>query len=794
MKNPFSGLFRGRVIHPVETISSIAELTEMAMIHERLDAFIEAAMKREMDPNLANSINEYGADEGAGYFGREFELRATVGRLKSLYSREPWIYAGSTLIARTLTSVPMRIYDKRTGAVIPNHPLELLYKTGSPLEDGISAQWSSDLDLDLTGNAFLVLDPTMRTYVHVPVELCTMKLADPKIDNRIGLQTLVVTDPTKQNGSKQEVPYKQIIHLRLPNPSNKFYGMSAWCAAARPILLDRYKSEYDMAFYLRGATHTGVIETTEDMTKSRMERLMRTFEAAFTGRRNWWRPLFLPRGAKWISSSPTMAEMQHLEGLRENRKVILAVRGVPGAMVGLVEDANRANMETQARIFWENTIVPMAVFKAACWNNSYLARVIYPMVEMRPDFTGIESLQGSLISRGEQAKAVENHWKLDEIRTKIYGLPPMGDERGDKLFVEIKPAAPAAIPTGQTGLPASATPLMDAVAGGTPPSSLPPSSAPQETIPAEPVAPPPAETPPAETPPAKGKRTVNLRVKDEVTTSQNRIEEKLSEAVDVAYAAFIDQTLSVAQRAVADHRDVRRALNESEQHRVASYWQAVKSSMDKALDRGFLASQANVRCLPIAVGTKEIKYEWTELDRQAVEILRERTVDGQRRLMAERALQRFFGHSVRVTEQINTLVDQGFEQGLSWSEIARTIRDNYTETYPNQANTIVRTEILSAVSQGWKWNQEALTTIFDKVDKQWLHQGDAATNPDAREWHADFEDLGVVDAEYEFASGLAFPRDPRAEAGEIINCRCSAVSVIAGDATSHAATIIDSEF
>lgn len=797
MRNPFANMFSRGATVPAELAQLVGQADDLASLcelHNNLDARIEAAMLKQMDPTTAADINSYGSDDGAGFFGREFEIRTTAGRLKSLYGREPWIYAGSTLVARTLATVPFLAYDKRTGAKVPNHPLELLFKAGGPIESGLAAQWASDLDLDLTGNSFLVVDNSLRSYMHVPAELCTIKLADPTKDGRIGLQSITILDPRDSKGTRLDVDYKHVVHIRMPNPSNKFYGMPAWVAAARPILLDRYKNEYDMAFYLRGATHTGVIETTEEMTKSRLARLMTTFEAAFTGRRNWWRPLFLPKGAKWVSSSPTMVEMQHLEGLRENRKVILAVRGIPGAMVGLVDDANRANMEAQQRQFWENTIVPMAQFKAACWNGSYIAKTVYPAVELRPDFSGIEAMQGSLISKGEQAKAVENHWKLDEIRSKIYGLPPMGDERGSKLVVELRPAAAPAQASGST------TPLMDAVAGGQNPSALPPGNT---TQPALPPATPDATTPP---PPAQGdgKRMVGAQAKDEATASQNRIEDKLKADVANAYAAYIDATLKQAANAVADRRDVGVVLAASDAHRIAGYWQAAQSPMRKALDRSFTASQANVRCpvgvvqtrdaTGLVVATKRMAYEFTEADRQAIEVLRERTADGQRRLLADRALTRFSGHSARVTEQIMRIVEHGQEQGESWAEIARTIRDRYTETYPNQANTIVRTELLSAVSQGFKWNQEALRTVFTVVEKQWLHQGDVGSNPNAREWHADFDELGVVEADYQYAPGLAYPRDPRAEAGEVVNCRCSQVSVIPADATSNANAILDTEF
>jgi hypothetical protein len=86
-----------------------------------------------------------------------------------------------------------------------------------------------------------------------------------------------------------------------------------------------------------------------------MKRLMNTFEQVFTGKRNWWRQIFLPKGAKWVSSGLTMSEMQHLEGLRENRLSILAALGIPPSKVGLVQDVNRSTSDNQDKDFWEES-------------------------------------------------------------------------------------------------------------------------------------------------------------------------------------------------------------------------------------------------------------------------------------------------------------------------------------------------------------------------------------------------------------------------------------------------------
>jgi HK97 family phage portal protein len=754
---------------PVQNLPKEEDKRSLSEVMDSIDSRIETMMRKQLDH--AGMVENL-LDDTGGYFGNEFELAPNVGRMKSLFSREPWIAAASSLVARTLSSVPFVVYDKLTQKQIPNHPIEILMKSGSTIEDGLATQWAGDLDIDLTGNAFFVFDENYKSYVHVPCQYVYPIMADPIKDGRVGIQKIQVSLGAKETFLKKEYLYKHVLHIKLPNPDHKFFGMPVWLAATRAILLDRYKSEYEMAFYLRGATHTGVIETSEDLGKKMLARLQRTMESAFTGRRNWWRPLILPKGAKWISSSPTMTEMQHLEAMRENRKTILGVRGVPPSMVGLIEDVNRATSEQQLKSFWENTIVPMALFKASGWNNSYLVRDIYrAKVEVRADFSRIEALQGSLISRGEQAKSVENHWTLDEIRTKIYQLPPIGDDRGSKLVKEI---VPPVMPSLQLAEPLS---LMDQVAQGTPASQL--------------------EQEPAQTQLKK----VSPRVKQDATDSQNRIEEKLASSFKSVYQKYIDETIELAIQTIMRKGSVQQALNSTRDKRLADYWSKAKEPMTKAMDRGFVAAQANVRSYDWA-SKKDVSYSFSVEDTQAINAIKERTSDGQRKLLSERGLSRFWGHDEKVTDQIIDIIDEGYRAGKPLDKIAREIRDTYGDKYPNQANTIVRTEILSAISQGMVWNQEALQEVFTKVQKQWLHQGDVGSNPDAREWHAGWDNQGIVDVGHVYkgtddqgkSHEMRYPRDPQGEASDIINCRCSLVSIIPDDAISNSNAILDTNF
>jgi hypothetical protein len=247
--------------------------TESAVGKDCVDLFevmnkngLQETINREMERFLKTADNyayfeEVMGDDG-NYFGQEFNLRATAGRIKYTYATEPWVFATSSLIARTLSTVPYVVKDKATKEIDENHPLNEKLIMGGMVQDSLSMNWSGSLDLVLGGNYFQVFDKKFQECMHVPVENVSLNLSSIVR----GIESIDVTDP--QTGKQQRgIPYQQVIHRKLPNPFNPFYGMSLYLAASRPILLDRFKNEFELASYLRGATFAGVIETTEEISK-----------------------------------------------------------------------------------------------------------------------------------------------------------------------------------------------------------------------------------------------------------------------------------------------------------------------------------------------------------------------------------------------------------------------------------------------------------------------------------------------------------------------------------------------
>ena len=810
-----------------EELRSLAELNSMS---SGLD--IDDIVKKEFsyDQFQVSSLNDNG-----NYFGVEFDIQATIGRLKSLYLKEPWVNTCSALISRNLVTVPFKVYKRSNNEVANDHPLTKLINSGNYITSQKFRDSCSYTDLVLGGNYFLILDESYKTCFWVPVESLTPNLrgvdsqeSRKKILEVGPIESVTVGENSLMKFAEKVIPFERIIHVKLPNPFNPFYGLPLIVAGSRPILLDRYKNEYEMAFYLRGGMHSGVIETEQDISKTRMERLMRTFEQAFTGKRNWWRQLFLPKGAKWINSTLSMSEMQHLESLKENRMTLLANMGIPPSQVGIVQDVNRSTAEDQKANLWNNTIVPMSLMIESGWNSSYLVRVVYKdEYYIKADFEGLDALEGSFYTKCELAEKAKNFMTINEIREFVLDIPALKDPRGDMFVAEIiksntggatvseiaAPQEEAPPPQEEKGVKEGNTDdgngeyrhvhfcRWDDLGNGTTIGSVQGNGEQhQHDIKSYRVLPSGSDN--HIHPDIVDGLPTDFSVKKKAIDNQSALEKRESKKYEESLGKYIDLILANARYALRSGKDVGTVLAKNHIKRRDAYMKAVTPVAYEILDRSFNMSNDNTKGFTSVYIKAPVAFD--PIDEVAIEAIRQRTSDEQRSILYKRLLDGFVDASGGIdavrSEEIMQIIEDGLKEGKTGDVIAQTLAKDYQEKFGYRVNTIVRTEILSSISQGIEWNHQVLGEVFSETKKQWFHVGDELSNPDARKEHADFEkagDHGVVPADYLWynpstGAKMAYPRDPSAGARDIINCRCTMVTIIPKEARSRSDLIVNS--
>jgi hypothetical protein len=125
---------------------------------------------------------------------------------------------------------------------------------------------------------------------------------------------------------------------------------------------------------------------------------------------------------------------------------------------------------------------------------------------------------------------------------------------------------------------------------------------------------------------------------------------------------------------------------------------------------------------------------------------------------------------------INQIIDRNIEEGqlggLGIPDIQRYLRtdlqDSLTEMNRYQAERIARTEVIGASNTG---SFDSAQASGLDMKKAWLTSG----LPNIRQSHLDYEAMGDVDMDYNYAPGLQYAGDPEGSPDEIINCRCTIV-------------------
>jgi F like protein len=138
-----------------------------------------------------------------------------------------------------------------------------------------------------------------------------------------------------------------------------------------------------------------------------------------------------------------------------------------------------------------------------------------------------------------------------------------------------------------------------------------------------------------------------------------------------------------------------------------------------------------------------------------------------------------------VYAQINRIILDGIDEGLSIPDIADNVATvltaNGSDQWPNRAVTVARTETIAAVNAGAFHGAAELARERGDTGAQkvWLSTLDRRTRHTHNE--ADAQRVPLFSPFVVGDYPLMFPGDPLGPAGEVINCRCTAIFVVADE-------------
>jgi len=381
----------------------------------------------------------------AGMFG----LGNTMGEFDSLSNGT--VYQTVQTLASSTSMAPWTLYRKRAPRGNPNQPREVVNRHAalSLLErpnnffTRQSLMMSTQVNAELTGEGILlVVRNEMST---IPVELWPInpKRMRPVPDPDNYIIGWVYTAP---DGERIPLDNDQVIKFVLmPDPRNPIRGLSPIQALTMDLETAKQSSRYVKNFYLNDAQPGGMIEAPNSLSDEAFKRLKTQWENEHRGVANAHRVAILEEGARWVSKSSNLKDMEYI-GHRElaNNEVRRGF-GMAKTMLGETEQVNRASAEAAEMVFRKWKSLP----RLDLWRQALNSQLL-PLFGSTGN--GVEFDFDAQIPENEEALARQRESKTASALNLVnagfdpedvlmtVGLPPM-------RFEGRQNAAPAGQPT-----------------------------------------------------------------------------------------------------------------------------------------------------------------------------------------------------------------------------------------------------------------------------------------------------------------------------------------------------------
>ena len=325
-----------------------------ASLKNRLSSAFAGAISTAVDAQ----VEKLGLTEYARLWLRDMEGSATAGSVGDPYANVVWVFRCVQSISENCARVPLR-WQTIGDQFVESGPLCQLFDNPDPLNDvdGYEFIVATVGHHVLTGDAFWIMDEQIGRRPGRLV-VCGQPQMEPILEHgRTG--PLVGWKYTEPGMAAVNIPRDQVIRIGGWNPNHRHVGTGPAKAAALSINQDYFAARYNESFFRNDATPGGALTTDRNMPDTQIEQLRTQWNSRHRGIGASHKTAILHNGLTWQSFAPAHSDMLFPDLKKMSRDEILASFGVPPVELGIVEDANRSNSESQREIYWVSRIIPL---------------------------------------------------------------------------------------------------------------------------------------------------------------------------------------------------------------------------------------------------------------------------------------------------------------------------------------------------------------------------------------------------------------------------------------------------
>lgn len=282
-----------------------------------------------------------------------------------MYEQSSWVRAAVDVITKAVTANGWSLRPLLPDADLRNKArLMKFFETPNPQDTLIEILNDITRDSFVFANAFseLVFDTDEMPREWWSLDATAMRARV----NKHGLILGYTQAPGFGLGSTStsgtaNIPFapREIIHLKIGTKGSSIYGLSPLVSLVLPVTVDKFAQVYNRAFFTSGAKFR-VAFIMKDGSQEQVERNRDYLKKRAKDLDSAQSDLVLEGGVEIKNVSMTQKDMEFLELREFTRNEILAVYGVPPAMVSIIETGNigAGTGDTQRQNFYDETITP----------------------------------------------------------------------------------------------------------------------------------------------------------------------------------------------------------------------------------------------------------------------------------------------------------------------------------------------------------------------------------------------------------------------------------------------------
>jgi len=349
------------------------------------------------------------------------------------YNASAIVYTAIEKRAKLLASVPWRAERLRGDEWEhdANSPLQQLIDNPNPDTTWYELIYMASQALDIAGNAYM---SEVRggsrglpfQLWHLPPEYMRIKPGQQQLIERY--------DYEEQNGTTWRIPSEDMIHLRMPNPNSRWFGMPLLMAAGRATDVDRESGDWQKASLQNRGVLDMVVKVPPEVDAMQRQEIRDKLQERQTGPNNARAPIVSSGDVQQLGQNAV--EMDFVASRRAVWTEIAAVFGVPLAAMGFTEDVNLANAQAMEKQIWQDTIIPQLELLRRQFTQQ-LARDFGDEWRLTYDTSNVTALQENF---GDKLANAERLMRMGFTRNEINARLELGFDDMPDGNVRYEPA------------------------------------------------------------------------------------------------------------------------------------------------------------------------------------------------------------------------------------------------------------------------------------------------------------------------------------------------------------------